>query len=567
MTDVLDRPVVVKPTSRPSAPWHLRMAGAAAVLLPTAAIGAHGQLYGRWIVDDAAITFAYARSVATGAGPVLQAGAPPVEGYSNPAWLALLVVGRWLRLFDYGAWFGVPDYVVFPKLLALACCVGVLSSFLAIARVLTPRPALVTAAAGLFLAAVPSFVIWVVSGLENSLLALAVTALAAVMVTAHARGRLLEPLTAVLCGALAALATLTRPDGAIHLAAYPIAVLVLLHRRSLGPALRAVMVFAAITVVPVGIYLWFRWTTFGEVLPNTAIAKSQSIPGLAALDRPVDLISYVGLPAAVLVIALVVAALTRPWGQRTSFALLLIPLALAVLAYVVLQPDWMGQLRFATPVWPLAAIATVVAAVRVFAPMTMRTRAGLLAVGFLATLTAGTGFSSSAQAFRGQPTLWTCAVAGSVGVAVNHAADAAGVSGGTLLVPDIGGAALTSELRVVDMLGLADAPIAQYWRSGDMTGLRDHIFDDVRPTFILTHAPWSGITGLSGDPRLAADYVSVQRDGTGADYLLVRRDIVPTPADVARVSAAVSETVREVLAPRFSGQLASCGDTLPAGLR
>ena len=42
--------------------------------------------YGQWIVDDAGLTFAYARSLSTGAGPVLQPGAAPVEGFSSPAY-------------------------------------------------------------------------------------------------------------------------------------------------------------------------------------------------------------------------------------------------------------------------------------------------------------------------------------------------------------------------------------------------------------------------------------------------------------------------------------------------
>jgi len=61
---------------------------------------------GTWIVDDAGLTFAYARSLSSGDGLVLQPGAAPVEGFSSPAWMALLVVGRWLGLFDHGAWVG-----------------------------------------------------------------------------------------------------------------------------------------------------------------------------------------------------------------------------------------------------------------------------------------------------------------------------------------------------------------------------------------------------------------------------------------------------------------------------
>jgi hypothetical protein len=84
-----------------------------AVLVGTFLICAHAALYGHWLVDDAAITFDYARNVAEGYGPVLQPGATPVEGYSNTLWLVLLVLGRWLGLFDHGLLLGIPDYVVY----------------------------------------------------------------------------------------------------------------------------------------------------------------------------------------------------------------------------------------------------------------------------------------------------------------------------------------------------------------------------------------------------------------------------------------------------------------------
>ena len=59
-----------------------------------------------WEVEDAAITFAYARSFAEGDGLVPQPGAERVEGYSNPTWLLLFAAkfvgppnGGWPR--DY----------------------------------------------------------------------------------------------------------------------------------------------------------------------------------------------------------------------------------------------------------------------------------------------------------------------------------------------------------------------------------------------------------------------------------------------------------------------------------
>ncbi|OZM82334.1 hypothetical protein [Pseudonocardia sp. MH-G8] len=558
MTRAVARPAAGA-TDGPAAP--LRSPGAlVAVAVPTAAVGVHALLYGRWIVDDAAITFAYARSIATGEGPVLQPGADPVEAYSNPAWLALLVLGRLLGLFDRGSWFGVPDYVAFPKLLALVLVAGVFASCYAAASALTRRPAAVTIAAGLVTAAVPSFVIWTVSGLENALLACAVTGLAAVLVRAVVEDRLYAPRTALWCGLLAALAALTRPDGLVYVAALPLVVLLLLRRADLTRAARAVALSVLVFAVPVGAYLAWRLATFGEYLPNTAIAKSQGLPGVAAAMRPVELVSYVGWPAAMLAVAAVGAVVARQ-GHR-AFVALLVPLALAVVAFGVLEPDWMEQLRFATPVWPLGGLAGVAAAALVAPHLAARGRvvAAVLAVG--AALVSGLALADSAQAFRAAPTAPLCLVAQNTGHAINSYADVVDVPDATLVAPDIGGAALVSDLRVVDMAGLADRRIAGYWAAQDMAGLRDHLLDEVRPTFLTTNPDWSRLTGLTADPRVAADYVEITTSAAEVtDH--VRRDALG-PGDLealrTRAAAAAVADERARRSPR-----ASCGEVLRPG--
>lgn len=546
------------PTRGATAPLRLP-AAVAAVFVPTAAVGAHALLYGRWIVDDAAITFAYARSIATGEGPVLQPGAEPVEGYSNPAWLALLVLGRWLGLFDRGTWFGVPDYVAFPKLLALVLVAGVFASCYAAASAVTRRPVLVTIAAGLITAAVPSFVIWTMSGLENALLAFAAAGLAAVLVRAVVADRLLAGSTAVGCGLLAALAALTRPDGLVHAAAFPLVALLLLRRVDLGRALWAAALSVLVFAVPVGAYLVWRLTTFGEYLPNTAIAKAQGLPDAAAATRPAELVAYVGWPAALLAVAAVGAVLARPGHRRRAMVALLVPLALAVAAFGVLQPDWMGELRFATPVWPLGALAGVVAGVLVAPQLTTRGRAvgALLAVA--AALVSAVVLVDAARAFRNAPTAPLCVVAQNTGRTINSYADVIAVPDAVLLAPDIGGAALVSDLRVADMVGLADPRIARFWRAGDMAGLRHHIFDELRPTFITVNADWARPTGLLADPRLAADYVEIRTSPTAVTDWVRREVLEPGDTEALRASAFAAAAVDD--AARRSPR-ASCGEVL-----
>lgn len=544
----------------PAARW---LQPAVAIGVPTVAFGAHALLYGRWIVDDAGVTFAYARSIAIGAGPVLQPGAEPVEGFSNPAWLGLLVVGRWVGLFDRGSWFGVPDYVAFPKLLALVLVAGVFAGCYAMASAATRRPLLVTVAAGSVTAAVPSFVIWTISGLENALLALAVTGLAAVLVRAVAADRLLASSTAVWCGLLAALAALTRPDGLVYAGAFPLVALLLLHRADLARAVRAAALSVVVFAVPAGAYLVWRLAVFGEYLPNTAIAKSQGLPGLAAAARPGELVTYIGWPAALLAVAAVGGVLARQGVRRRALVVLLVPLALAVVAFGVLSPDWMGQLRFATPVWPLGALAAVVAAVLVAPGLATRGRLVVAVLAMGAAVVSGLALVDGARAFRAAPTAPLCLVAQNTGRAINSYAELVDVPDPVLAAPDIGGAALVSDLRLVDMVGLADRRIARFWKAGDTAGLRAYLLHEVRPTFLTLNPDWARLTGLPVDPRLVANYDKIATSPAGVtDW--VRREALG-PGDLAALRIRAAQAVGADENARRSPR-ASCGDVLvPSG--
>ncbi len=533
-----------------------RATSALVVGVPTALVAWHASFYGHWIVDDAGITFAYARSLATGAGPVLQPGASPVEGFSNPAWLGLMVLGRWLHLFDTGTWLGAPDLVMYPKALALLCCLGVFVGFLSIARSLSSHPALVTLAAGSITAAIPSFVIWTTSGLENALLALAVVTIAAVLVRAVVDRRLLDTRTAVLCGGLAALAALTRPDGVIYLAAHPIALLVAGESIRLRPTRRAMLTSVAVGAVPLAAYLVWRLVTFGSWLPNTAAAKEQGLPGLSDLNRPGDLVNAVGWLGFLLTAVLVVLAIQRGGTTGAGLRMLLIPLGLALVAYVVLVADWMAQYRFATPVWPLMALAFALSLAEVFgtgSPQARLATCGAVAVVAVATLSS---WHQQAEDFRITPTVSVCYVARSTGYTFNIYADRLDIDGGTLLAVDGGGTSLTSGLEFIDLSGLGDETIAGFWRDDDMAGLRDHVFEDVAPTFIRIWHGWDGVPRLRllEDPRLAEDYVAVWAPPEGGGNW-VRRDAVSNQAALLELQQEAPGLAASVDAPYVPGDM------------
>ena len=71
-----------------------------AVVMPGLAIfGWHQSRYASWLIDDAGISFAYARNLAGGFGLTAQPGVAPVEGFSNPLWTACVALLYRLHLF------------------------------------------------------------------------------------------------------------------------------------------------------------------------------------------------------------------------------------------------------------------------------------------------------------------------------------------------------------------------------------------------------------------------------------------------------------------------------------
>jgi len=512
------------PAAGPRADARLRprtLTDSAAVLTGTALIALQGSRLGRWVVDDAAVTFSYARSIGSGLGPVAQAGVPPVEAYSNPSWLALLVLGRLLGLFDHRSWFGVSDLVLYPKLLAVLCTAGILASVTAAARPLVRNAWLATGAAAVLLGFNASFLVWMFSGLENPLYALTVSVLAAVLVRAVARAGQTEVRPAVGVGLLTLLAALTRPDGCIYVAVYPLLLAVLVRRSTLADSIRAVAVAVGTWFAPYGCFLLWRHAEFGLWVPNTAVAKAQTVPRPADLAKVGVLLGFAGW-SIVLASALVIGTLlARPGRTRRSLLGVLAPLLIALLDYGALGRDWMPLDRFATPVWALSAMAVAIGAVLTLEQARLRAR-----VLWTVTAVAVLGLSLPVQraafaSFRRAPTVAMCRIADQ-GRAFNTLADLLRVRRGSLLIPDIGGVLLTTRLTVVDSAGLANRAIAQAFSDDDHRAMDDYIYGQAKPTFIQVHASWMI---PAADPRLVQDYDLIYHGGTVRDY--VRRDAVP----------------------------------------
>lgn len=562
-------------TPGPTRAHRIRAGGgtAAVILAGTALIAAHATRYGQWIMDDAAITFAYSRSIVDGLGPVLQPGADPVEAFSNPTWMLLLAFGKLVGLFDEGTLFGVPDYVLFPKALALVCCAGMLTLFYIAVKPITSRPRLVTLVAGAGLAAVPSFVIWTFSGLENSLYALVVVALAVVIQRAVLADRLLTWKVAVATGLLVSAAALTRPDGLIYAAAYPAVVLIHLDRIRLGASVRAVLFSAAGFIVVFGGYLVWRWNTFHLLVANTVVAKAQKPPGFEDLGKASELVAYAGWIVVLVVALCLTAVMLRPSRLRSGLVAPVVTLALAVAAYCVLPADWMGELRFATPVWALGAL---VGAVAVVETMRLARRRGRIAIG--AGLVIGIAlslaqFQTSSEEYRAAVKTPLCVVAERDGRTLNGLADRLGLDRGSAAVIDLGGTSLTSRLDLIDLGGLGDARTARFVGADDWAGLRDHVFNEAKPSFITTIGSWDRTIGFPTDPRFERDYATVyhgpEMGGINYSYnyvgFWVRKDLLPNAAKLDELRTYARGRLDPIMEQNVAAPRRTCGPELRRG--
>ncbi len=472
------------------------------VALPFLLYLLHALLFGGWIVDDAGITFAYARNLALGHGLVSQPGLPPVEGFSNFLWMLLLTPLVRLGLFDP---------ILTPKLVSLAL-VG--ASFVLLHRSLSaldPAGKAVSLVALSLAALNTSFVAWTVSGLENPLYVFLLCLLFALLV--HERTAGVSPRLALAAGAVVAGIAMTRPDGILYVVLYPLLTLFVPGRRRIGWYLAA---FAVLF----GGFLLFRVLYFGDLYPNTYHAKGgptrEMVVDLLTLDPKMarDLVELLGgaagrlggpvLAALVIGAAFLAGRGRLRWAQAAPLAFAL----WAAAAYLLLPRDWMDELRFATPFFLFfyaGAAMTAVALGRELLPARALPAVGRIA-GLAALVVALLMFVPRSLLFAAQPTVPFTEIEADFGERFNRFAAALGVGNGSILLPDVGGTLWSSRLRVYDLGGLTDRTVARTLGK-DRRAFHEYVFAVAQPTFIHTHDYWTAAAALEADPRFTRDYV------------------------------------------------------------
>lgn len=451
-------------------------------------------------IDDAGISYAYAKHWAEGQGLVAVIGGATVEGYSNFTWVALLAA-----FAAMGA-----EVTVAAKWLAAVFTVG--TAYVGALLVTRARPnnggarrdrrwwelSAASALAVIAMGHSANFLVWMPSGLENPLFVFLLV-LIVLLDAGESRAPRRWPFSAVAC----ALLVMTRPEGIAYAGVVALAkAWSSLREPRLRPQTR--YFFAGWILPLVGYHAW-HYATFGEWVPNTYFAKA---PGQRdefelGLEYVADGLRKSGLMA--LSPLLVLSCWRRAREPWVLLALLGGTLAFAVYA----GGDWMPHYRFVSFAVPLFACSAALGAAELARRMG-RGRPWRAEVAAL-VLVVGFGFWTAKPARAALNDIerrrW-CHFCERLteAKALKRTAARLGVPASTVLTQDFGGPAYesTSEFMPLDLLGLCDrsAALIQRRSSG---GYEDYLFGRLQywfhelgqqPTLLsFPHHFWRNLTG------------------------------------------------------------------------
>ncbi len=481
-----------------------------AVALPFSLFVLHALSLGDWIIDDAGISYTYARNLAEGNGLVAQPGAEPVEGFTNLLWVLLLALPMRLGFFDT---------VSTPKVISgLMVLVGYVA-MAAVARRLADRWVWLCFTSLSITSLSTGFVAWTMSGLENGLYALlvALLVLGVVVATAHSSTR---SESGVVLGLAVLLLFVTRPDGILYLPLFPVLLALALRENRR----RAALAYTLVVALGWGVLTLFRLAYFADVLPNSYYAKGGPLWELTAstLDSKGPLLGggILLLAGVIVIVAGTIgpywlAEKTGGWKslRRTCFAALWVALAISWVAYAALPTDWMPEFRFATPAFllgPVTIIGSLAGVAKRFTrpvarPVWLSATAVVAAIGIAVAV----GFVRTSSFKSSPPVPFEHAL--TLSERLERVGRLSGRTRVSVLLPDIGGPLWRDQVRVVDLAGLTDPVIARTQKRSKPE-FYNYVFEEVRPELIWVHGQWVQAAGLDADRRFVTHYRRVWRD-------------------------------------------------------
>ncbi len=398
--------------------------------LPAVVLLDHAWGLRAFTIDDAYISYRYARNLVNGAGLVYNLG-EPIEGYTNFLFTLLLALGTQLGI----------DPNLAAKGMGTIAAVGSLYAVYRLADRLSPYQAMPCVATWL-LATSMLFSGYAVFGLETTLFSFLVLAGTWALFDEEELERRIP-----WSGAVFALAGLTRPEAPAFLGI----LMIFLGRRF---ASRRNLLRAALFAVPVGIHLIWRHAYYGSWLPNTFSAKTGDLGVQLAMGWTYvrGYVEATGVITWFAAFGLAIGVVARRWEVMAVGAL-----AGFVAVYTIaVGGDWMPFYRFLAPFEPFAFL---LADLGVRAVADRRDNAATLVIApFLVAVFWGRveRFRIEADYVHSQVRFWDEAAGGTARWFEKHNAPR-----GVIALTDIGEIGYRTDFPILDLLGLVDPVISR----------------------------------------------------------------------------------------------------------
>ncbi len=426
----------------------------------------------RWlkqpVVDDAAITIAYARTLFGGGGLRLTFAGARVEGFSDPLWMALV---GWAFPFHL-------DPIRWAQRLSTSCGVlTILTSSLFGPALRGRHLRLEDAVAPVLLSCFPILPYWATSGMETTLFAFLLTASVVVVLREERTGR------GSWSGLVLSLLFLTRPEAPLAMAAALFYWVTCRVARRQRPGKQELFILGWMLALCGG-YLLFRWWYFARLVPNTYFAKRWW--DYHAADYLRDFCQAYPVTLAVIAAGGLLVSTFGSVHERRALALLLLIVAGGLFFIVLSKGDWMNECRFCAPYCGVLAMifaAGVGSCRQDGGVLRSLTAAVVVAVAFTCVYRDSKPRFALIQPNIGLP---ADAVRLHEGESLEQLRQVLGLEQGRFAIPDVGGSSLyLPHDDIVDVAGLADYAIAEH--SLKRQGQEDYLMNEGLPDVLDTH--------------------------------------------------------------------------------
>ncbi len=464
----------------------------------------HSSLFFDWVVDDAGISFGFAKNIANGYGAVLNPGSEVVEGYSNPLWVLIISIFIRANIFE--------PYLTTNILGLLLGVTNLVVTYLLTRKLVSNKESILIGLPSVFLAFSTPFVAWSLSGLETPLYSLLLV-LSAYTYILELEGKSKYPTS----GLLLFLVAVTRPEG------FGFFALMLAHRSiysyNNGVDKRDI-IWLLLFIIPFGLYHAWHYSYFGFIMPNTFYYKTggslfsdirsgyryilpffiQYRMWLLVLFIPIIFINSLksGLPV-----------LANRFYSRLVILLMVLG---GIVFALATGGDWMMELRFIAPVVPFAVILVYIGmreTASVISKSIQRSNIQFASLAIVVILVSGLVISPSLSASpeaSANPTVPIEDVETHEKKSYSIAQKSDTLDNATLLVPDMGAHAYYGDLRYIDLAGLADVTIGHNGYERNIFG--NYIFQQKKPTIIQARGTWAERSYINSYDKFQRDYTS-----------------------------------------------------------